>query len=238
MHVISFLMFCYKSITTISDVRLQLLLALCLLLLLHLFSNSSLPALGCQSIFQGRKHLESRGQCHCFNFFVQTFETTSVLALFPITPILQTLPALGPRPPEISTKWFFMAWPHTAMKSIPSGTLIVFTVGNLWESKIKKGKRQESETWLLDLGQTSRDQDQQDQPGVCQRQACVSSSSSRAPPRRPWRGPRAARTWCSPALCGGRSAPCPPSSSSTGQASRGPGRMSREAAKEEMDVPF
>ena len=73
-----------------------------------------------------------------FQFFVQTFETTSVLALFPITPILQTLPALGPRPPEISTKWFFMAWPHTAMKSIPSGTLIVFTVGSLWESKLKR----------------------------------------------------------------------------------------------------
>ena len=158
-----------------------------------------------------------------------------MLALFPITPILQTLPALGPRPPEISTKWFFMAWPHTAMKSIPSGTLIVFTVGNLWESKIKKKAKDKcQQTWLLDLGQTSRDQDQQDQPGVCQRQACVSSSSSRAPPRRPWRGPRAARTWCSPALCGGRSAPCPPSSSSTGQASRGPGRMSREAAKEKI----
>ena len=64
-----------------------------------------------------------------------------MLALFPITPILQTLPALGPRPPEISTKWFFVAWPHTAKKSIPSGTLIVFTVGNLRESKMKKRQK-------------------------------------------------------------------------------------------------
>ena len=117
------------------------------------FSSSSFPALGCQSIFQSREHLDLRSQCHCFNFFVQTFETTSVLALFPITPILQTLPALGPRPPEISTKWFFMAWPHTAMKSIPSGTLIVFTVGNLWESKIKKKAKDKSQRpgfWIWD----------------------------------------------------------------------------------------
>ena len=238
MHAISFLMFCYKSITAICDVRLQLFLALCLLLLLHLFKQL-LSSLGLLEHLSRQRAPRIEKSVSLFQFFVQTFETTSVLALFPITPILQTLPALGPRPPEISTKWFFMAWPHTAMKSIPSGTLIVFTVGNLWESKIKKKAKDKcQQTWLLDLGQTSRDQDQQDQPGVCQRQACVSSSSSRAPPRRPWRGPRAARTWCSPALCGGRSAPCPPNSSSTGQASRGPGRMSREAAKEEMDVPF
>ena len=65
-----------------------------------------------------------------------------MLALFPITPILQTLPALGPSPPEISTKLFFMAWPHTAMKSMPSGILIVFTVGSLgWNSVGRREKR-------------------------------------------------------------------------------------------------
>merc|ERR1719209_1018771 len=129
-----------------------------------------------------------------------TLETTSVLALFPITPILQTLPALGPRPPEISTRLFFMACPHTAMKSMPSGILIVFTVGSL----------------ALDPGQTSRGQVQRDQPAVCPLQVCVASSSSQDPPRPPWQDPRAARTWCSPGLCDGRSYPSPPNSSSTG----------------------
>ena len=34
-----------------------------------------------------------------------TLVMVSVLALLPMTPILQTLPAEGPRPPEISTRW-------------------------------------------------------------------------------------------------------------------------------------
>ena len=34
-----------------------------------------------------------------------TLETVLMLALFPITPILHTLPAVGPKPPEISTRW-------------------------------------------------------------------------------------------------------------------------------------
>ena len=35
----------------------------------------------------------------------RTLLTTLMLALFPITPILHTLPAVGPSPPEISTRW-------------------------------------------------------------------------------------------------------------------------------------
>ena len=34
-----------------------------------------------------------------------TLVMVSVFALLPMTPILQTLPAEGPRPPEISTRW-------------------------------------------------------------------------------------------------------------------------------------
>ena len=41
----------------------------------------------------------------------RTLLTTLMLALFPITPILHTLPAVGPSPPEISTRWL----QHNAM---------------------------------------------------------------------------------------------------------------------------
>merc|ERR1740137_355772 len=60
-----------------------------------------------------------------------TLETVLILALFPMTPILQTLPAVGPKPPEISTRWFFMQYPLTAAQSTPCGTLMVLTVGGL-----------------------------------------------------------------------------------------------------------
>merc|ERR1719150_3684541 len=108
--------------------------------------SSDLPALGGESLLEGVQdpadhpdagvvphhadppHLASGGAQPARDLHQVVLHA---VALFPITPILHTLPAGGPSPPEISTRWFFMQWPATACQLTPSGTLMVVTVGSL-----------------------------------------------------------------------------------------------------------